>query len=123
MITEQAKQDAKKTALEEEKQEAEEIIKAAAIYERLDSNPDFQQAVEHMKGLVKVHEAEIGGWMAQMESASFFKRIKIMDTIMVHQIRKSQIQEAIAYPKRIVFQAQQAREFLRITRLKEKAND
>lgn len=122
MITEKAKQDIQKSQIEEQKQEAEEVLKAAAIYERLDANPDFQQAVEHMRGVMKIHDEQIAGYQAMLETASFFKRIKLMDVIVVHQIRKNQIQEAINYPKRIMFQAQQAREFLRTQRAKEKEN-
>lgn len=104
----------------EQKAECLEVIRAAAVYERKMADPDFQAILEHMTKLAELHQHQINGWMTQMESCSFFKRLKIMDTIMVHQIRKAQILEAVDYPKHIVHQAVQARELL--DSLKEKEN-
>lgn len=107
---------------EEQKAECQKVIKAAAIYERKMADPDFLAILDHMMKLVDLHQHQINGWMVQMESCSFFKRLKIMDTIMVHQIRKSQILEAVNYPKHIVQQAIQAREILDSLKEKEPTN-
>lgn len=119
MITERDKQAFEQKSLDDQKQECEDIIRAAACYERLESNPDFKQVVEHMNGLIKIHQTQIAGWTAQLEGASFFKRVRIMDVVLVHQIRMAQIQEAVNYPKIIIHEAQEARDLLHTMRTKE----
>lgn len=122
MIKESEKQQIEKKSMEEQIKTAEEIIKAAAVYERLAINADYKTMIGHLEGLRDIHQDQINGWMNQMAGASFFKRIKFMDVMLIHQVRKEQLQEAINYPKQLMHAANEAREFMKKHRKKETAN-
>lgn len=112
MITETQKRSIQLSKDEALRKDCQEIINTSAVYERLSVNPDWKKHVEILKGLVQVHKSQIDGWMAQMAEASFFKRLKMMDVMLVHQVRKEQAEEWINYAGRVQEQARQAKEVL-----------
>lgn len=122
MITEQARQEQADKATEDVKAECEAVIRAAAKYERMEALKDWHDIQEDLENVVKIHKGQIEGYLGEMVGTSFFKRLRLIDVVMVHQIRMDQIREAINYPKRIVHQAREAREWLDQQRQKEKEN-
>lgn len=121
MITEAARKREMQSSEQEEKTLCQSIIKAAGVYERLETNEDWQKVQEHMKDLSRVHSEQIAGYLGLMAGTSFFKRMRLLDVVMVHQIRMEQINEGLNYPKRIMFEAVSARERLAQIREKEKS--
>lgn len=91
-----------------------DLIKASARYERLLTSKDFSDCLEDMKRLRDIHQDQINGYMMQMEGTSFFKRMRLVDTVMTHQIRMNQLTEAINYPEKLMDNAIAARESLRL---------
>lgn len=122
MRTESSRQKAQKEEDNTAKENLQEIIKTAEVFERLEANPDWKTVKGYLKGLVDIHQVQINGWMSQMGGTSFFKRIKILDVIMVHQVRMEQAKEALSYPERMIQEAITARELLVQLRKKEKEN-
>lgn len=120
MLTEEIRVEQEKKSSNEEKVFLHDIIKAAAVYERLEVNPDWITLKEHLAGVAKVHTEQIAGYLQMMSGVSFFKRLRFLDIIMTHQIRLEQINEALSYPKRIVHEALLARETLDVIKEKEK---
>lgn len=121
MIKEEDRVKLQESTEAEEKAECQEIIKAAAIYERLEANGDWAACMIHLQNLADLHQRQIIGWLERVESTEeLVKRQQIFETIMTHQIRRSQIQEAIGYPKAVIQQAIKAREHLQ--KLREKEN-
>jgi len=101
----------------------EEIIKASARYERLLANKDFQDVLTDLKNLVKLHQDEILGFLRVYSlTSSFFKKMRLVEVMSQHQIRKEQIEEAINYPSLIVQNAEIAREDLAKLKEQEKEN-
>lgn len=121
-ITENARIEQQQQVLKAAKERCNDVIKAAARYERMESNQDFQDILKDLQNVADIHKQEIAGLMALAVDAPFFKRIKFMDAMMVHQIRMDQLTEAISYTKRIVFEAKQARDWLDQQREKEKSD-
>lgn len=123
MITEEHRKKIADLGDSQVRKECQEIVKSAGVYERLEANQDWIEHKKHLEDLTKIHKGQIDGWMGQMAAASFFKRLKMLDVALVHQIRKEQLEEWINYPSRIIQQANQAREILADLRKKEKANN
>lgn len=120
MITQAAKDEKEQASLTEQIKYCKEVIRAAARYERLMALKDFTDLLEDLKNLIKIHEQEINGWTTLTEGASFFKRMRLNDTILVHAIRKNQLNEAINYPAKIIAAAREAREGLALLTEEEK---
>lgn len=112
MITESQKRTIKELDDATVRQECQEIINTSAVYERLSVNPDWKKHIDILQGMVRVHKSQIDGWMAQMASVSLFKRLKMLDVMVVHQVRKEQAEEWINYPGRIQEQAKHAKDIL-----------
>ncbi len=112
MITEKQRSIIKESDEDQIKKECQEIINTSAVYERLSVNPDWKKHLEYLKSVVQIHKSQIDGWMSQMAQASLFKRIKMMDVMVVHQVRKEQAEEWINYADRVQAQAKQAKEVL-----------
>lgn len=107
---------------EESISEAKAIIRASARYERLVVLGDFQDMLKDLENLKKVHEAEVKGWTEQLEGTSFFKKMRLVEVISVHQIRANQIIEALAYFPKLKAAADEARMFLRAITEEEQAH-
>lgn len=113
METELMLEEKKQRIVEEKKKFLKEIIDASARYERLLANSDFINVLSDLKNLCKLHEDEIQGYLkAYSMSTSFFKRMRLMEVLGQHQLRKEQIENAINYPAMIVSKANEAREDL-----------
>ena len=112
MITEQERSEQDKKSIDQIKKECQEIIRASARYERLESNQDWIDSCKDLENLIEIHKSQIEGALTQFAEAAFLDRFKIEQFIIVHQIRMEQIKEAINYPKRIIHQANEAREWL-----------
>lgn len=115
-------QEAKKEQIKKEKLDfLQSIIVASARYERLLANKDFQDVLSDLQNVVKVHEEEIAGYLkAYSFTTSFFKKMRLAEVLGQHQMRKTQIEEAISYPNVIVEKARQAREELSTLKAQEK---
>ncbi len=123
MITEEDRQRTETEELQARKDWCKQVIEAAARYERIASNRDFIDIVKDMEKVIEAHKLEIDLYVKELsEENNLFKQMRIASVLRIHQIRKDQIMEAINYPKRIIFQANQAREELLKIKEQEKAN-
>lgn len=101
---------------------AEDILRKAEKYERLKGNPDWEGVLEDIKVLMGIHDKEISNALAQLTSVrpsgtmaednKVYGRDDWFDFILMHQIRKEQLQEALNEQKRILEAAKMAREAL-----------
>lgn len=99
-----------------------DIITASSRYERLLANSDFIAVMNDLQNVVKNHDDEIQGYLqAYSLTSSFFKKMRLAEVLGQHQLRKSQILDAINYPKMIVEKAKEARESL--AKLKEQEKE
>lgn len=124
MITEEARQTQEKDQRDENIKWLKQIIDAAARYERLMSNKDFQDYLSDRQKIIQLHEGEIQGYLQMIAAApSIFKRMRLMEVITQHQIRKECVEESILYPHQIIQKAREAREELKTIREKENHHD
>lgn len=111
METPQAAEEKRKLLRDEKIKFLQEIISAAARYERLLAVQDFQDILTDLKKLVELHETEIRGYLAAYSmSSSFFKKMRLAEVLGQHQLKKTQIEDAINYPQQLVDKASEARE-------------
>lgn len=111
METPQAVEDKKKQLREDKAKFLQEIVAAAGRYERLLVNQDFVDMLEDLKKVAELHEKEVRGYLAAYSlSTSFFKKMRLAEVMGQHQLRQSQIEEAISYPATLVQKAVEARE-------------
>jgi hypothetical protein len=123
MQTEEATLSAKQKLIESKQKFLTDIILAAARYERLLVNKDFQDLLLDLSNLVKLHDDEIKGYLATYSiSSSLFKKMRIAEIMGQHQLRRDQIQEGINYPQMLVGKAREAREELAKLKEQEKEN-
>ena len=100
MIVEQDRVTHQKETLTQERKFLEQVIRSAEIYERLSSNSDFKQYVKDVEDRIKAHDTNINGYVASLASVSSpFKRMRLMETIANHQIRKEECQTLISFPE------------------------
>lgn len=93
--------------------ECKEVIKCAARYERLMANKDFQDALKDAREIKETHENQVKGWAKQLEGVSYFKSMRLLEVIKVHQIRANQINELLNYIPKLIHDADLAREYLK----------
>lgn len=111
MITEEQKQLQDNEKTEARKYFLKQVIKASSKYERLMSNSDFLAMLKDLQGIVDTHRAEIDGYTSAYASASsIFRKMRIMEVISQHEIRRQQIQEAINYPQSLIDNVSKFRE-------------
>lgn len=111
MITEEQKQLQQNEKVEARKDFLKQVIKAAAKYERLMSNSDFLAMLTDLQRIVDTHSAEINGYIsAYAGSSSIFRKMRIMEVVSQHEIRRQQIQEAINYPQSLIDNVSKFRE-------------
>jgi len=124
MQTMEVVEDRKKVILDEKKQFLEDIIKAAARYERLLTNKDFQDVLSDLRTIADLHDKEVKVYLTMYTSASsFFKKIRFAEVMSQHQSKKETIEEAVNYPSLIVQKAEIAREELAKLKIQEKENE
>lgn len=108
-----ASEERKKNYMDEKAKFLEEIITAAARYERLLALKDFQDLLVDLGKLVALHKSEINSYLeAYSLASSFFKKMRLAEVMAQHQIRMQQIQEAVNYPQVLVQKAVESREEL-----------
>lgn len=111
METPQSTEDKKKLLRQEKIKFLEDVVAAAGRYERLLVNQDFIDMLADLKKISDLHESEIRGYLAAYSmSSSFFKKMRLAEVLGQHQLRKSQIDEAMSYPATLVQKAVEARE-------------
>lgn len=121
METEESKLDKKQKLIESKKGFLSDIINAAARYERLLANKDFQDVLADLRNVVSLHEDEIKGYLkAYSMTSSFFKKMRLAEVLGQHQLKKDQIEEAVNYPQLLVQKAVEAREELAVLKDQEK---
>lgn len=94
-----------------------EVLQKSEKYERLIENEDWQDVIKEIKFVVDIHDREIKQALESLAELSPHDRVNANDVMLIHQIRKEQIEEALKEPERILDLAKKARE--RIPEVKE----
>lgn len=94
-----------------------EVLQKSEKYERLKDDGDWQDVFKEIRHVLKVHDDEIAKALETLSGLNPRDREDANSVILIHQIRKEQIQEALNEPERIADLARRARE--RIPDIKE----
>lgn len=104
-------------ALQNELRYWTEVLQKSEKYERLKENEDWQDVFKEIRHVLKVHNDEIAKALDTLTGLGPKDREQANDVVLIHQIRKEQVEEALKEPERILEMAKRARE--RIPEVKE----
>jgi hypothetical protein len=125
MLTEEARQEQDKQDIIQRITYNNEIIVAAAKYEREMSHKDFLEILKDIKNVKNILDGELVVLTKQLVMGDdYVERKTTLNEFMTKATRRMVIEEAVTYPERIIHQAAMAKEEnvqLKIT-LKEKYN-
>jgi hypothetical protein len=125
MLTEQDRQDQAKQEIQEKLDFNNQIIVAAAKYEREIGHKDFLEILKDMQNVKEILDKELLVLTKQLiMTEDPTERAACQNEFITKAIRRMVIEEAISYPERIVHQAAMAKEenIDLKTQLKEKFN-
>lgn len=105
-------------ALQRELKYQLEVLQKSEKYERLNENDDWKEVLEDIRAGIKAHETEIAQALVSLSELQPSEREKMFDFILIHQVRKEQIEQALNRPVQILELAKKARTL--IPELKEK---
>jgi hypothetical protein len=125
MLTEQDKQDQEKKIIEDKIKWNSEIIVAAAKYERLAENRDYQGVINDMKSVKEILDNELLILSKQLVMEEDpIKRETVYNEFLAKSVRRMVVEEGYHYTNRITHEASVARDENVVLRqqLKEKYN-
>lgn len=111
MLTEQDRNDQEKSTIQERIDFNNQVIVAAAKYEREMSHKDFIEILADMRNVSKILENELAVLTKQIiNSENPVDRETTQNEFLTKATRKMIIEEAVSYPERIIHQAALAKE-------------